>query len=184
MRSLPIASPLRGILDNADLQTLTPLIPYGVFAFVLLIFVALVAALLKPRQPDFPYAKVDSVLTPAERKFCLVLLDAVGADYFPCTKMRIADMLRVTVKGKGYMSAFNRIAMKHIDFLLCDNETGEPLLAIELDDSSHRRIQKRIERDAFVDQALQVAGLPLLRVPVAKSYEVSELRRLIRETLR
>lgn len=43
----------------------------------------------------------------------------------------------------------------------------EPVLAIELDEKSHQR-KDRKDRDAFVDQVFQAAALPLLHVPAAK----------------
>jgi len=56
----------------------------------------------------------------------------------------------------------------------------DPILAIELDDSSHREGRRR-ERDSFVDDALSAAELPLLRVPVRRSYSPQELADVIRQ---
>jgi len=64
---------------------------------------------------------------------------------------------------------FNRIAQKHSDFLVCDPVTMKPLFGIELDDASHKQ-NDRQERDEFVEIVCNVAGSPLLRLPVQREY--------------
>jgi len=53
-----------------------------------------------------------------------------------------------------------------------------PLVGVELDDRSHQS-PRRQERDQFVDQVFEVAGLPLVRVPLRSSYSVAELTALL-----
>lgn len=72
----------------------------------------------------------------------------------------------------------HKIDRKHVDFLLCDPVTMRPMVGIELDDNSHQRPDRQ-ERDAFVDQAFQAAGLPLLHVAVKRAYVVTELEALL-----
>ena len=67
--------------------------------------------------------------------------------------------------GKGY----------GIDFLLCDSRSMRPRVAIELDDSSHAR-EERQARDAFIQKVFEASGLALLRFPVQRAYNVSEVR--------
>ena len=54
----------------------------------------------------------------------------------------------------------------------------KPLCGIELDDSSHEN-DDRQERDQFVDTLFREAGLPLLRVPVRREYNTSEIAALV-----
>lgn len=56
------------------------------------------------------------------------------------------------------------------------------MLVIELDDSSHR-LEHRQKRDAFVDDVLCSADIPLLRVPVQRGYRTQELAAAIRERI-
>ncbi|WP_309400319.1 DUF2726 domain-containing protein [Cerasicoccus maritimus] len=155
---------------------------------------AIIRQLLKPAespiesdQPtaelDYPYSAVDRILSPAEELFSHALMEAIGDDWTALVKLRLADVLDVTATGKAYMPAFRRISQKHIDFLLIDPETTAPLLAIELDDRSHLRTDRQ-ERDAFVDAALAAAGLPILHIPCAASYNAQFLRQEIQEILR
>ncbi|MDD4387478.1 MAG: DUF2726 domain-containing protein [Clostridia bacterium] len=49
------------------------------------------------------------------------------------TKVRLADIFKANDK-----SSLGRIQSKHIDFIVCDNET-RPIKFIELDDSTHNK---------------------------------------------
>lgn len=129
-----------------------------------------------------PYRRKDFLLTRAERLFFSVLHEAVGKHYWLFAKIRVADLVWMP-KGTGSrQSYFNRIQGKHIDFLLCDRDAVRPILAIELDDSSHQGKNRR-SRDQFVDEALRTAGLPLLRVACRASYDLNDIRAQIRSAL-
>jgi hypothetical protein len=65
--------------------------------------------------------------------------------------------------------------------VLCDRNAVRPLLAIELDDSSHNRADRKA-RDAFVDSALKAAGLPIIHVPASASYNAKKLAAAIDKT--
>ena len=72
---------------------------------------------------------------------------------------------------------------KRQDFLVCDNLSLKPLVAIELDDKSHQQ-SNRVQRDAFVDEVFKAANLPLLHIPVKNSYAISELTDLIQSQMK
>jgi hypothetical protein len=74
------------------------------------------------------------------------------------------------------------IARQHLDFVLCDRETTDVLLAIELDDRSHRKLARK-RRDRFLTGALNAAGIPLLRVRAAARYDSRELAAMIDEAI-
>lgn len=140
------------------------------------IIVYLLARRARPAKP--PYQKRKSLLTPAETKFFRVLQGAVAGDWPIFAMVRLADVIQVKSKTPGYRRWFNPIVGKHIDFVICDPETLEPRLAIELDDASHDK-PERIERDRMFNAALDAAGLPLLRVRVAGNYDLGALRKSV-----
>jgi len=142
-----------------------------------LIVVAIVAALLT-RDRQLPYKRRDYLLTPAERSFWGVLSQVVNGTYHVAWKVRMADLVWVASGTRNRQRHLNRIIAKHLDFVLCDPDSSAPVLAIELDDSSHQEGNRR-RRDAFVDAALRDAGLPLLRIPVKRSYVAREIAQLI-----
>ncbi|MEP7135519.1 MAG: DUF2726 domain-containing protein [Chloroflexota bacterium] len=120
-----------------------------------------------------PYRLRDDFLSPAEFSFYKVLSSVVGAQLTIQSKVRLADIFFVARPNEN-VSFFNRIAQKHLDFLVCDSKTMKPFFGIELDDSSHKR-NDRQERDEFVESVCQVAGLPLLRFPVQREYNSREI---------
>ncbi|MCA9189501.1 MAG: DUF2726 domain-containing protein [Pirellulaceae bacterium] len=150
---------------------------YGHFLAAAVVFVIVVLlGRLWPAPPRrLPYELRASLLTAAEQRFYGVLLGAIGDRCVLLAMVRLADIIRVAPGAAQRQSWQNRIHAKHIDFVLCDTETFEPTLAIELDDRSHQRAD-RIERDAFIEQALSDAGLPLLRIPVQRDYSAAVVR--------
>ncbi len=131
-----------------------------------------------------PYTKVPAVLTTAELAFYSALREAVGDQWVVLAKVRLGDVIDVPLGTTDRQAHRNRIDRKHLDFVLCSPADFVPALAIELDDSSHERFDRRRRRDAFVDSALAAAGLPILRVPVRLVYDPAELRAQIDERLR
>ena len=138
----------------------------------------------KKTEQVLPYARRDDFLSAAEHSFYMVLKSLV-MDYFAiCPKVSLSDIFFVKSGGnKGdSMTYLNKINRKHVDFLICKPDTMQPVLGIELDDSSHRRTD-RAARDLFVDDVFSAAGLPILHIPVARTYDSKELARMLKPHL-
>jgi hypothetical protein len=129
-------------------------------------------------EEPMPYVMRGSLTTKSELRFYRSLQKAVQDDWEVFAMVRIADLLRVEKEAKQKRKWLNKILAKHIDFVLCDPGSLQPILCIELDDPSHNR-PDRIERDIFVNKAFESAGLPLLRVPTQPNYQSREIRELI-----
>jgi hypothetical protein len=134
----------------------------------------------KDRDP-MPYRLRDDFLSAAEHSFYLVLKSMMGSYFTICPKVSLADIFYVTNPDRN-MSAYNRINRKHVDYLICDADTMKPRFGIELDDKSHNR-QDRIDRDDFVEDLYEAAGLPLVRIPVRPTYNTNELGVLFKTAL-
>lgn len=135
----------------------------------------------KAAEPKtFPYRVRDDFMSPAERSFYHVLRAVVGDWALICPKVSLDDLFYAqSGSHKTNVGLRNRIARKHVDFLLCDPGSTQPLLGIELDDSSHDRASRQ-ERDAFVEQVFAAAGLPLMRQPVQPAYDGRSLGAALR----
>ena len=121
-----------------------------------------------------PYYSKDRLLSKGELAFYRVLRQVVPPSLSPSMKVRLSDVIGCT--GEGWRSGFGaKISQKHLDFVLVDVATTDIRLAIELDDRTHRRPDRR-DRDTFVDRALATAGVPILRVPAAARYDAAALR--------
>lgn len=134
------------------------------------------------RVGPLPYQKKWYLLSPAERDFYEVLRQAVGNRCLIFAKARVLDLLWLPQNLSNRQTHMNRVQAKHVDFVLCDPQTVSPALVIELDDASHQ-LPERQERDIFLNEVLRVAGIPLLHVPVRKSFSALALRGQILEAL-
>lgn len=149
--------------------------------FILLaIFVLIVSILLKKHKrslpKSYPYEPIKSFLTPAERSFLGVLDSVAGSDCRIFSKVRLADVIAVKngLSKSARQSALNRINRKHIDFVICNPADLSILCAVELDDRSHNRTDRK-ERDQFIDKALDTAGIPILHIKTKAGYTPAEL---------
>lgn len=110
------------------------------------------------------------LMSVAELSFHRALVASLPAGITVYSKVRLCDL----VNGKG-PGAFNRIKAKHVDFVLCAASDSKILGVIELDDRSHEATS-RMKRDAFVDDVLKSAAIPVLHVKAAQGYNVQSLR--------
>lgn len=134
-------------------------------------------ATLDSSAEALPYRLRDDFLSPAEFSFYRVLSSMIGTRLAIQSKVRLGDIFFVARPNEN-ASYFNRIAAKHLDFLICDPTTMKPLFGVELDDASHQRADRR-ERDEFVDRVFQAANLPLLHIPTQREYTTREITALI-----
>ena len=144
--------------------------------------VVLVVAFFSLRSAPYPYERRGVMLGPAEINFFRTLQSAVREDWIILSMVRLTDVIKVRPKTRQHQIWQSRIFGKHVDFVICDYETLEVKLAIELEDVSQRRAERK-SRDRFVNTALTAAGLPLLRVKVEEKYETSAIRKDIEDAL-
>ena len=106
---------------------------------------------MRPRQAEMlspeglPYRTRDDFLSPAEYSLYRLLSSSLygRASVFP--KVRLADVFFVARPNEN-LSFINRVAQRHVDFLLCDPNSLRPVAGIELDDSSHTRRGRQVSR--------------------------------------
>lgn len=153
---------------------------YLLILLIIFVSLGLIAARLKP-QPENSSSRVSyeprrALFSAAERSFLGVLEQAVAGHFRIMGKVRLGDLIQ-PAKGLSRSQrtgAWNRIHQKHVDFVLCHPDTLDVAGVVELDDVSHRR-KDRSERDAFVDNALSMAGIPIVHFAARKGYSVQEI---------
>lgn len=128
------------------------------------------------------YRKSKSVLTYRESILLRSIRSAVAGEYTILMKVRMGDFLWLANEPNDRKFHNNQIQCKHVDFLLCDKFKLEPLLVIELDDSSHNKYD-HVERDNFKDETLKAVGLPVIRIELQEKYDASILRKQILEKI-
>ncbi|RIE16708.1 DUF2726 domain-containing protein [Candidatus Cryosericum septentrionale] len=136
------------------------------------------------KSEDLPYVLKRYLMTRAERSFFGVLEQVTDSSkYYIFPQVSLSNLVTVE-KGTGsYQAYHNKVDRKSVDFALFEKSTISPVLAIELDDSSHDR-EDRQERDAFVDGVLAKVGLPLLHVRAQTTYDPKQLAASIGEAIR
>ena len=142
----------------------------------------LVKKLLKLPSDKLPYEKKQYILSQAEHSFFEVLQGILGNNFYIFPQVNLDKFIYIH-KGTGkYQSYYHRINQYSVDFLICDRTKISPLLAIELDDSSHT-LTNRVERDNFINQVFTDANIPLLRESFRQSYNLQELGLRIQDKL-
>ena len=152
------------------------ILPVALFALIAILFIIQ----LGPRE-IYPYKARNFLLTDAEFAFFEILEKALSPGQMIAPKVRLGDVIGCSDRDwdRGYGP---RISAKHLDFVIIERRSSRILLALELDDASHRQ-KSRIERDKFLNAALDAAAVPLLRVPVARTYNAGELKQDIAEII-
>lgn len=150
----------------------------GILGVIVIIF-ELVFQKSKPEV--YPFEKKERLLTTSEMIFFRVILQIINDRYFIFPQIHLASILQIK-KGefdrKNWKRYFNKLIQKSFDFVIFKRDTLEPLLVIELDDSTHSQFQ-RVKRDLFVDQALRAAQIPILHIKPQQDYNIEELKTLI-----
>ena len=153
----------------------------GVGMILLLLLAWLVRYITEPVVYIEP---VESLVTAAEQRFYEALDEDVDGRLMILSKVRVADLLSVTSESRSARyRIFRSIASKHIDFVLVEARDLRPLAAIELDDSTHRRRDRR-KRDELLDDLFAKAKLPLLRFKTASTYNPRSIEARFEEALR
>lgn len=121
-------------------------------------------------------------MTKAEHDCFDALTKAVGDKYIIFAQVHLPTIVDNKVIGQNWLHAFRHINQKSVDFVLCDKTYISPVLAIELDDSTHE-LQERQERDSEVERILKGAGVPLLRIQNGDQFDVNDISEKINQAI-
>ena len=134
------------------------------------------------RLRRLPYFPRPFLLSKGELAFYHAMRHVMPPGLVVSFKVRLSDV--INCPGHAWKQGYGaKISQKHLDFVVVDANTTAVRFVIELDDRTHHRRDRR-DRDAFVDAALAAAGVPILRVPAAASYEPARLRQELTAAMR
>ncbi|MDN3679228.1 DUF2726 domain-containing protein [Vibrio tapetis subsp. quintayensis] len=130
----------------------------------------------------YPYKKVGRLLSQSESAFYNALIAAVDNKAVVFSKVHMADVVTPPVgkNKKRWAAAFNRIARKHIDFVICRPGTLEVLCVIDFNDGSQLD-KTKAEREKLLIHVCKTAGIPLIGANSKYSYQVGRLRKILAE---
>lgn len=137
----------------------------------LLVFTAQVLNSNKLEQEEvLPYRLKDNFFSQSEFKFYKTLFEELDTQRFGIfSKVRVADFVETTAKGKEFQRSFNHIKSKHIDFLIWDNKKNIIAVGIELDGNSHGSVKMQ-KRDDFINKLYTQIQFPVKRIAVGKVF--------------
>jgi hypothetical protein len=123
------------------------------------------------------YRKQELLFSAAELNFLSVLDQVIAPGQRVLGKVRVADLVsvRAGLNPKIRQIAVNRVAQKHVDFVVCSGPSLVPICAIELNDSSHNSSSAK-RRDEFLASVCKQVELPLLVIKAARSYPKDAIR--------
>lgn len=121
--------------------------------------------LMKARES---YLAQPTLLTGPEQRAYQWLRDTYGDSVIIFSKVRVVDVItpnqrRYAQHSKEYLALFRQLSQWHLDFVLVDPARFSVLCAIELDDASHQR-EDRKRRDRILNNAFLSAGVRLERM--------------------
>lgn len=149
----------------------------AVFVAMILIKIFLEAGARKRDDADEKYS-AKKLLTENEKKWFAAFKEGMPHAH---VLSQVALNQLVNAEGARWRSAKNKINPRSIDFVLLGPDL-DVLLAIEIDDRSHRLEKRRID-DEKKNKALREAGITLLRFPALPVLTGDELKKAIVATL-
>lgn len=115
------------------------------------------------REEYLPYSVKKTIMSGHERLLFESLRYTFGSNYDVYPQVNLDKIFRVERQsGKYYLGWLRKINQKSVDFLVVRRNTQSPILAIELDDSTHE-FEDRRDRDEFVGRLFDRNNFPLVR---------------------
>ena len=150
-----------------------------IILFIAFVLVAVfVVSLLKiPKEKSFqklPYKK-RNLMTESELNFFRQLEQKYNSQYYIIPQVLLSSIIDVDLPKRffAYRGYRSKIDKKTIDFVLFDKQNYNPVLAIELDDSTHSKSEAE-RNDNFKNGVFNKVGIKLTRVSVSKNYNFTE----------
>ncbi|WP_104399696.1 DUF2726 domain-containing protein [Vibrio penaeicida] len=130
----------------------------------------------------YPYKKVGNLMSGPEVAFYNALITAVDNRALVFAKVHMADVLMPAPNKdkKKWLAAFNRIARKHLDFVICRPGTLEVLCIIEFDNGKELN-KTKAEREKLLMHVCKTSGIPLIGANEKYAYQVGRLRKVLAE---
>lgn len=137
---------------------------------------------LQQEKKILPFKRKDFLLNIPERQFFEGLQQIISADYVVFPQIVLSNIVKVTSTKKGFWTYQNKINRKTLDFVIFEKQYLKPIMAIEYDGKTHNRSDRQ-ERDNFVDNVLNSAGIKSLHIKHQKNINFEELKNKINELM-
>jgi hypothetical protein len=139
--------------------------------FVIMVLVAVAIAGRRRKTGSFSYSPCD-ILTPNEAEF-FGRLRAAFPDHYVFPQVAMSAIIAPKGYARSRQAAFNQIARKRVDFVICTDRL-QLVVLVELDDRTHDA-----RRDAKRDAMTRSAGIRTIRFSSSRRPSVAEIRAAI-----
>lgn len=121
----------------------------------------------------------NSFMTEREKRFYWTLsnnLKRNGLRFIIAPQVAMSALIGVKAKqgSRRFWKAFNKIGQKRFDYVLIDSQSLEPLLVVELQDSSHKK-RERAASDLEKEKICKQADVPLMQIWEANERACEEI---------
>ncbi len=130
---------------------------------------------VKVQDERLPYRLRERFMSAPELALFRALQNMAGRHYVVCPKVALNDIFYI-VRPNENVHFFNKIFRKHVDFLLCDPKTLQPVFGIEIVKPVGKSETR--EADRFLEELFLSAGLPLVHVMSSENYLEEDLAEL------
>ncbi len=128
----------------------------------------------KPK--NFPYRKIQYLLSSSENNIYQLLLDVVGGNLHVFPKVSLSEIVSVRNKERNLSAHTRRLKSFCVDFVLCSHNNNSPVLVVNLEKRTNSKEEK-----SDLHEILSSAAIPYINLRSNKTYDSKEIASLIRE---
>jgi hypothetical protein len=150
---------------------LTPPYSYIILGFFL-VLLFLSRMLIRP-TPRGNYSKKLNYISPSELETYRILKSILPPGYVIFPQVNLDKIFNI--KSAGSHTPRNKINRKSVDFVIFEEQGLKPVIAIELDDSTHFRSDRQ-SRDIFVNRIFEETNFKLLRTNLAEIRDIERFK--------
>lgn len=154
--------------------------------FILILFLVIyffngkTSVSLQQKEKELPFKKKDFLLNTPERIFFEELQKIIPNNYIVLPQIVLSSIVRVVSGQREFWSYQNKINRKTIDFVIFEKQYLKPVIAIEYDGKTHNKPDRQ-ERDLFVNQVLNSAGIKIVHIRHQNNINFDEIKNMIAE---
>ena len=134
------------------------------------------------KKSQYKYYAKSYVMTSRENECFKILNEIFSSKWFVVPQVHLSALLDYRVKGQNWNAAFRHINGKSVDFVLIGKESYKVICAIELDDSTHNKPERK-ERDVEIERIFNQARIPLARISKFESMTKPDLAKVITDVI-
>ena len=134
------------------------------------------------KKSQYKYYAKSYVMTSRENECFKILNEIFSSKWFVVPQIHLSALLDYRVKGQNWNAAFRHINGKSVDFVLIGKESYRVICAIELDDSTHNKPERK-ERDVEIERIFNQAKIPLARISKFEAMTKAELAKVITDVI-